>query len=135
MLTLDTSGIIALMNPTDRHHRDVVGAIQVDGGPYYVPMGIMAEIAYLLEARAGQRVLLRFLHEIARGGLTLDCDEDDLDRITMLVERYADLGLGFADAAVIACAERHRGRVITLDRRHFPVVARGEGTITVLPAE
>jgi hypothetical protein len=27
-----------------------------------------------------------------------------------------------------------RGRVLTSDRRHFPVVARGEKTITVLPA-
>jgi predicted nucleic acid-binding protein len=49
------------------------------------------------------------------------------------MERYESLGLGLADAAVIACAERHRGRVLTFDRRHFPVVAQGEGTITVLP--
>jgi predicted nucleic acid-binding protein len=33
---------------------------------------------------------------------------------------------------VIACAERNGGRVLTLDRRDFDVVA-GEGVITVLP--
>ena len=31
-----------------------------------------------------------------------------------------------------ACAERNGGKVVTLDRRDFGVVAR-EGTITVLP--
>ncbi len=49
-------------------------------------------------------------------------------RVRELVRRYADLPLGFADAAVTACAERHRGRVLTTDYRHFPVVARGEKT-------
>ena len=39
--------------------------------------------------------------------------------------------LGFSDAAVIACAERHRGVVLSLDR-DFRVVER-EGTIRVLP--
>jgi len=45
---------------------------------------------------------------------------------------YADLPLGFADATVIACAERSGRKVLTLDRRHFGVVAR-EDTIEVLP--
>jgi hypothetical protein len=49
-----------------------------------------------------------------------------------LIRRYDDLPLGLADAAVIACAERNGGKVLTLDLRHFGVVAR-EGTITILP--
>ena len=56
-------------------------------------------------------------------------------RITELVIRYQDLDLGLADAAVIACAERHGGRVLSTDRRHFPLVARGEQTISVLPLD
>jgi predicted nucleic acid-binding protein len=57
-----------------------------------------------------------------------------MDRIVELTERYHDLPLGLADAAVIACAERHRGKVLTTDHRHFLVVARGEASLTVLPA-
>jgi predicted nucleic acid-binding protein len=45
---------------------------------------------------------------------------------------YAELPLGFADAAVVACAERSRGRVLTLDLHDFVVVARA-GSITILP--
>jgi predicted nucleic acid-binding protein len=62
----------------------------------------------------------------------LDCGEQDFARVRTLVRRYADLPLGLVDAAVLACAERNGGRVLTLDWRHFGVVAR-VGRITVLP--
>jgi len=48
------------------------------------------------------------------------------------MRRYADLPLGFSDAAVIACAERSGGSVLTFDRRDFEVVAR-DVPITVVP--
>lgn len=79
------------------------------------------------------RVLETFISDLeARGRFVLECGEEDLGRIRELVRRYADLPLGFADACVIACAERNGGRVLTLDLRHFGVVA-GEGKISVLP--
>ncbi len=56
----------------------------------------------------------------------------DIPRIRELLRRYADMPLGFADAAVVACAERHDGRVLTLDHLHFGVVAR-DAAITILP--
>jgi uncharacterized protein len=55
-----------------------------------------------------------------------------MSAVRRLVQRYADLPLGFADASVIACAERNGGRVLSLDKRDFGVVAR-EGRITLLP--
>ena len=66
------------------------------------------------------------------GAFTVDCGDSDFARVGALVDRYADLPLGFSDAAVIACAERHRGRVMTLDRRAFDVVGR-EVSLTLLP--
>ena len=47
-----------------------------------------------------------------------------------LVSRYADLPLGYADAAMIACAERRGRRVLTLGA-HLDVVAK-EGTFAVV---
>jgi uncharacterized protein len=48
---------------------------------------------------------------------------NDLQRSAELVERYADLPLGGADARVIAVAERLDVRlVLTLDRAHFSIV-------------
>jgi predicted nucleic acid-binding protein len=108
-----------------------------DPGPYFVPAGILAEITYMLETcrerYPAQLTLERLLIDLETGAYRLDCGDHDFPRIRALVRRYDDLPLGFAHASVVACAERHLGRVLTTDRRDFDVVARGEGTITVLP--
>lgn len=133
LITLDTSGLFALVNRGDPDHEAVRAALLEDPGPYVVPAGILGEIAYLIEHRLGVRVLEGFIEDLESGGFTLDCGEEDLPRIRELVMRYADLPLGFADASVVACAERDsEGRVLTLDLRHFGVVAR-EGRIIPLP--
>lgn len=133
MITLDTSALIALFNRADPLHQTVTAVLDTGPGPYFVPAGILAEVTYMLEARHGSEQLDAFLADLETGAFTLDCGEHDLARIRTLVRRYADLPLGFSDAAVVACAEGKGGRVLTLDRRHFDVVAREE-SITVYPA-
>ncbi len=132
LITLDTSGIFALLNRADRDHDRVKTALFEDRGPHLVPAGILAEIAHMVEERLGARVLDSVVKDLESGGLNLECGEEDLPRIRELVGRYDDLPLGFADASVISCAERNGGRVLTLDLRHFGVVAR-EGNMTLLP--
>ncbi len=132
MITLDTSGLFALLNRRDPAHATVRKALLSDPGPYLVPAGILGEITYLLEHRYGVRTLDAFLADLESGTFRLECGDNDLRRVRVLVDRYADLPLGFADAAVIACAERSGGEVLTLDRRDFGVVAR-EGKIVILP--
>lgn len=132
MITLDTSGILAALNRADRDHARARAVLEAERGPLIVPTGILAEAAYMIEVDLGARVLRRFVDDIADGFYELDCGESDLGRIGALLDRYADLALGFADAWVIACAERNGGRVLTFDVRDFVPVAR-EGTISVVP--
>ena len=132
LITLDTSGLFALLNRGDADHELVKNALFRDRGPYLVPAGILAEISYMVEERLSVEALDSLLSDLESGGFTLECGEEDFGRIRELVGRYADLPLGFADACVIACAERNGGRVLTLDLRHFGVVA-GEGNLVVLP--
>jgi predicted nucleic acid-binding protein len=132
MITLDTSGLLAVANRGDPDHRPAVGALQADPGPYLVPAGILAEVTYLMERRYGAAVLDACLAQLETGDLSFECGEADFARVRELVRRYEDLPLGAADASVIACAERNGGAVLTLDVRDFSVVAR-EGTIEVLP--
>jgi predicted nucleic acid-binding protein len=133
LITLDTSGVLALLNRRDRDHDAVRAAFDADGGPYLIPVPVLAEIGYLVERRLGAVVLDAFLDDVMRGALALDCGDENVPRVRELVGRYADLPLGLADAAVVACGERNGGRVLTLDLRHFGVVAR-EGTIELLPS-
>lgn len=92
-------------------------------GPTLVPAATLGEIAFLVEERLGIRVLDLLLADLESGAYTLDCGEADLGRTRQLVQRYEGLSLGFVDAAVIACAERSGGRVLTFDLRDFGVVA------------
>ena len=103
-------------------------ALSAETPPFLVPAATLGELDYLLERRATRAKLTRFLTDIEIGRFTLDCGEHDHLRIAQLIERYADLNLGLVDAAVKASG----GRVLTLDLRHFGVVAR-EGRITLVP--
>jgi uncharacterized protein len=132
VITLDTSAVFALLNRADAHHKRVGTALRSARPPYLLPMGIMAEVGYLVEHRLGQRALTALLRDIETGSFVLECGEQDVARIIELTERYADLPLGFADACVVACAERHGGDVLSTDA-DFQRVA-GEGKIRLLPA-
>jgi predicted nucleic acid-binding protein len=132
VITLDTSAVVALLDASEPGHARSVATLRQERPPYVLPAGILGEVGYLVESRLGTRVLVRFLSDIAAGAFALDCGEGDTSRIRTLVERYADLPLGFSDAAVIACAERNGGRVLTLDQRDFSVVGR-EVPLAILP--
>lgn len=132
MITLDTSGLYALVNRADPGHRTAKEILLGDPGPFLVPVAAMGEIAYLVEERLGAAVLDGVLSDLSSGGLTADCGDDDIPRVRELLSRYADLELGYVDASVIACAERSGGTVLTFDMRDFGVVAR-EGLIDPVP--
>ena len=132
MITLDTSAVVALLHRKDPDHERMREAFLAATPPYLIPAFILAEITYFLETRSGLKVLDAFLADLEEEAFSLECSADTLPRIRALVARYADLPLGFADASVIACAEQHGGAVLTLDERHFGLVAR-EGTLSVLP--
>lgn len=132
MITLDTSGLFAALNADEPSHERVRTALMAEARPYIVPAGILSEATYLIEQRLRSRLLYQFLDDLATGLFTLDCGEGDFTRVRMLVRRYADMPLGFADAAVVACAERNGGRILTLDMRHFGPIAR-ELPLRLLP--
>jgi len=49
--------------------------------------------------------------------------DDDIARAALLLEQYADSQLDFADAAIMALAERYNiTRVATFDRRDFSII-------------
>jgi predicted nucleic acid-binding protein len=133
LITIDTSGLFELLNRRGPEHHAVREVLESDPGPFIVPVPILAEIAYMIEQRLGQRVMDDFLGDLADGAYSLDCGLDDIPLVRALVNRYADLPLGLADASVVACAERNEGRVLSLDRRDFSIVAR-DRRITLLPA-
>ena len=133
VITIDTSGMLALLDPRERHHKAARADLLADPGPYIVPAATLCELGHFVLKRGGAARLDNVLADIQAGAYALDCGDEDIPRIRELILRYADLELGFTDAGVIACAERNGGKVLTFDRRDFDVVA-GEGRITILPS-
>ena len=132
MITLDTSAIVALLDADEPAHERVVEALGAERPPFLIPAAIVCEVGYLVQRNLGGTAIAVFLADLADGQFRYDPGEADLARIRELVVRYADLPLGIADAAVVACAERAGGRVMTLDRRDFDVVGR-EVAMTLVP--
>ena len=65
MITLDTSDLLALLNRRDPDHRRARVALLDDPGPFVVPAGILAEVAYMVEQRLGIAVLELFLADLS----------------------------------------------------------------------
>ncbi len=88
---------------------------------------MVTEVTYLIGSRLGVRAEIKFLGDLASGGLGVEpVAAADWLRIAELVARYGDLPLGTVDASVVTAAERlgvHE--IATLDRRHFGVVRPG----------
>ena len=87
-----------------------------------IPTLIVGEATYLVAARQGATHEAAFLRGLA--SLAIEPPAvDDWPKIADLVERYADVGLGAADASIAVLAERlGTDLVITLDRRHFGAI-------------
>ncbi|MGH7868136.1 MAG: type II toxin-antitoxin system VapC family toxin, partial [Candidatus Dormibacteraceae bacterium] len=113
MLVIDTSGLLAALDLGDSHHQEAVVAFRGGYGPFVIPVSILAEIGYMVENRLGTKTLDGLMADLIEGAFGLDCGEEDTLRIRELINRYDDLPLGFADAAVIACAERNRAPILT----------------------
>ena len=55
--------------------------------------------------------------------VVIDLQDREYRRMRELLARYADLGLSFVDASIVAVAERlEETTIATLDHRHFSVV-------------
>ncbi len=134
-LLLDAGPIVATLNGGDANHRRCAPLLQ-SGEDLVVPGPVLVEVDYWLVKLVGPRAWADFIADVAAGAYRVVHPTDaDLARAAELELAYADLGLGFVDASVVALAERlGETRVATLDRRDFSVVRpRHCRHLTLLP--
>lgn len=124
MILVDTGPLVALADSDDRDHARCVAAIGATTEPLVVPIMVVVETMYLVARNLGVGAEAAYLRAIERGEFGVEPVESaDWSRIAELVETYADLRLGTADASVVTAAERLGvSTIATLDHRHFAVV-------------
>lgn len=122
-LVCDASVVHAALNPRDRSH-DACIALLSSSPSTTIPAPAIVEIDWLARSRQVPGATDNLLESVEDGSLlVVDLDFEDYVRVRSLLRTYADLGLEFVDAAVIAVAERLQQTVVgTLDRRHFAAV-------------
>jgi predicted nucleic acid-binding protein len=120
VIVVDTSIIVAYMNAADDNHAAVAGWLDgVDDDLATTPL-IIAEVDHLVDARGGPTARRALHRDLAAGAYLVEWWPGAIASVVKIAERYADTGLGLADASLVALAERIGTiEIATLDERHF----------------
>lgn len=102
-----------------------------------MPAPVLVELEYFLSRTDQTDTFVRFLEDCRREAFLIEAlKPSDYARVGELLATYADLRVGFVDAAVLAVTERLREtKLATLDHRHFSVMRpRHVDALELLPA-
>ena len=121
MIALDTSGLLAALDSSQRRHEGARAALESDPGPLLLSPFVLAELDYLLSARVGIDAPMLLLDQVADGAYRLESfGPGEVRAAVEVINTYRELGIGLADASIVVTAARAgTNRVLTLDERHF----------------
>jgi predicted nucleic acid-binding protein len=125
---MDTGGLYAALDANEALHGRAVAALVATRPPRVVSPFVLAELDYLIARRVGHQAQMALIDEVARGAYQLEpFSSEDVAHARRVMERYADLRIGLADASVVVLANRHRTLdLLCTDERHFRAL-RGMG--------
>lgn len=121
---VDTSFLVSLTNPKEKHHAACADVARELTARLIVPVAVLPETTYLLASRLSHRTMRAFVHQLQDPQWIIENVSDvDLERATAVLDFYADAKLDFADATIVALAERlGLETILTLDRRDFQMI-------------
>jgi predicted nucleic acid-binding protein len=129
--------LLAAIEPTDEDHEACAALLERNRGDRIVPAPVLVELEYLLRRTSQVDTFVSFLADCRSGAFVVEeLQPLDYTRVGTVLETYADLRVGFVDAAVLAVAERLREpKLATLDHRHFSVMRpRHVDALELLPS-
>ncbi len=131
---VDAGPLVALLDRSDPDHESCRDMLRSVHDPVVTVWPALTEAMYLLRFSWEAQ---RALWEMIESGVVslLPLDAGDVPRMRELMEKYRDLPMDLADAALVRVAERERlRRVFTLDRRDFELYRPARlGRFSILP--
>jgi hypothetical protein len=124
-ILLDTGILYAFYDRDDDWHRRARALFEKEQGALIVPAPVIPEVDHLLGNRLGAAAQLS-LYEGLSGGhyFVADLPKEKYQRVAELNRQFANLSLGFVDAAIVAISEfLGLYRIATTDRRDFNPLA------------
>jgi uncharacterized protein len=121
MIIVDTGAFLALFNKRDTYHAIAQQAFRDLSEPLITTYPAITETSYLLAQMVNHTVQRNFLKAICQNAFEVfQIEQNHLERMVELMERYADLPMDLADASLVVLAEHlEHGRILTVDRRDF----------------
>ncbi len=124
----DTGPLVAAANVADEAHGLAAALVSALGRDLVVPTPVAVEVDHVLRARVGGRSARLFLSSLVDGEHRVGyLTATVLHRAVAIDARYEALGLGFADGAVMAYAERFSLPILTFDFAHFRATKPARG--------
>ncbi len=124
---LDTGIVYAYYDRSDDWHTRATALVQSEARGLILPAPVIPQVDYLLGRRLGPSARRTFTRGIVEGHyFVADLPRQGYARAAAIDEQFADLDLGFVDAAIVALGEAMKvPRIATTNRRHFdPLAAR-----------
>ena len=118
-MLLDTGAFVALLDRSESQHMRCLEFYRDFRGDVFTTEPVLTETLYLLSPSVkAQRTCLEF---ILNGGATLvPQSASSLTRAAVLIEKYHDIPMDFADATLVVLGEEAGiDEIFTLDRRGF----------------
>lgn len=135
---LDTSLVLALLNRADARHAEAARWYEREESSFATTPLVLAELDYLLRARATPAAVEAFHAEVRAGSLGVEWWPRLDARAAGVADRHAEIGLGMTGASLIALAAGlETDRIATFDERHFratPPLGASDA-FTLLPAD
>ena len=133
-LLLDTGAFVALLDKSEKNHERCADFFKTFKGEVFTTEPVLTETLYLLgPSIKAEKACIDF---ILRGGATLvPQSAASLTRAIVLMAKYKDIPMDFADATLVTLAEETAiNEVFTLDMRGFSAYRiHGKKAFTVWP--
>ena len=121
MIMVDTGFWLALSDQNDRYHQAANRAFQTYDEPLITTWPVMTETCYLLLDRKGVKAQVNLINNYHQGLFQIfDLTVRNGERMSELMQKYADLPMDLADASLVVLAENlGHGRIFSVDQRDF----------------
>jgi predicted nucleic acid-binding protein len=112
---IDSGPLIALFDKDYAYHRRVVNFIKSRNYRFMTTLAVLTEVSYMLNFNVNAQ--LDFFNWVMARGVTIHpIGQGDMYRVVMLIEKYHDVPMDFADCSLVMTSEMTGIReIISLD--------------------
>ena len=114
MILVDTGPIVALVNRADRFHAWALAQTRILPGPLHTCEAVLTEALFILSS--SEIAVGRLFDFLNAGVVRVDVEmHPHLAKVQVVMRKYHDVPMSFADACLVVLAEMSGEPIFTLD--------------------